>query len=36
MKCISADQGKQLLLEVHAGIYGHHVALRSLVKKVVR
>ena len=33
MKCIPTNQGKQLLLEVHAGIYGHHVALRSLVRK---
>ena len=33
MKCIPTDQGKQLLLKVHAGICGHHVALRSLVRK---
>ena len=33
MKCVPTDQGKQLLLEVHARIYGHHVALRSLVGK---
>ena len=33
MKCIPTDQGKQLLLEVHAGIYGHHAAPRSLVGK---
>ena len=32
MKCVPTDQGKQLL-EVHARIYGHHVALRSLVEK---
>ena len=36
MKCIPTNQGKQLLLEVHAGIYGHHVAPRSLVKKAFR
>ena len=32
MKCIPTNQGKQLLLKVHAGIYGHHVAPRSLVE----
>ena len=36
MKCISTNQGKHLLLEVHAGIYGHHVAPRSLVRKAFR
>ena len=36
MKCISTNQGKQLLLEVHVGIYGHHVAPRSLVRKAFR
>ena len=33
MKCIPTNQGKQLLLEVHAEIYRHHVAPRSLVGK---
>ena len=33
MKCVPASRGKQILLEVHAGIYGHHVAPRSLVGK---
>ena len=33
MKCIPTDRGKQLLLEVHAGICGHHAAPRSLVGK---
>ena len=33
MKYVPTDQGKQLVLEVHAGICGHHVALRSLVGK---
>ena len=36
MKCIPTDQGKQLLLEVHAGICGHHMAPRSLVRKAFR
>ena len=33
MKYIPTNQGKQLLLEVHAEIYGHHMALRLLVRK---
>ena len=33
MKCVPTDQGKQLLLEIHVGICGHHVAPRSLVGK---
>ena len=36
MKCIPTNQGKQLLLEVHAGICGHHAAPRSLVGKDFR
>jgi len=35
MKCFPTDQGKQLL-EVHAKIYGHHAAPRSLVGKAFR
>ena len=33
MKCMPTNQGKQLLLEVHVVICGHHVAPRSLVVK---
>ena len=36
MKCIPTDQGKQLLLEVHVGICGHHTDLRTLVRKAFR
>jgi hypothetical protein len=36
MKCIPTNQGNQLLLEVHAKIYEHHVALRSMVGKAFR
>ena len=36
MKCVPASQGKQILLEVHAEIYGHHAAPRSLVGKTFR
>jgi transposase InsO family protein len=33
MKCILTQQGKDLLLEIHAGICGHHEARRSLIGK---
>ena len=36
MQCIPTNQGRQLLLEVHAGICRHHAALRSLVRKAFR
>ena len=36
MKCILTSQGRDLLLEVHAGICGHHSAPRSLVGKAFR
>jgi len=36
IKCVLASRGKQILLEVHARIYGHHAALRSLVRKTFR
>ena len=35
MKCIPTNQGKQLL-EVHAGICGHHATPRLLVGKAFR
>ena len=36
MKCIPINQGRQLLLEIHVGICGHHAAPRSLVGKAFR
>ena len=36
MKCIPIAQGKELLLEIHAGICGHHAVPRSLVGKAFR
>ena len=36
MKCIPIAQGKELLLEIHARICGHHTAPRSLVGKAFR
>jgi uncharacterized protein YigE (DUF2233 family) len=33
MKCILTQQGKELLLEINAGIYRHHAAPWSLVSR---
>jgi hypothetical protein len=33
MRCIPTQQGKELLLEIHVGICGHHAAPQSLVSK---
>jgi hypothetical protein len=35
-KSIPANDGKALLLDIHTGICGHHVALRALVGKAFR
>jgi hypothetical protein len=32
-RCISEEEGRQLLAEIHAGLGGHHVAARALVSK---
>lgn len=31
--CISPKEGQQFLLEIHAGVYGHHAAPRTRVNK---
>jgi hypothetical protein len=36
MKCIPTHLGKELLLEIHDGIYRHHATPRSLVGKAFR
>ena len=36
MKCIPIAQGKELLLEIHTGICGHHATRFSLVEKAFR
>jgi hypothetical protein len=36
MKCISKDEGSQLLWDVHSGVYGAHSSWRSIVGKVFR
>jgi len=35
-KCITQEEGAKLLLEIHSGSYGNHVALRTLVGKAFR
>ena len=33
-RCISEEEGRNLLAEIHAGLGGHHAAARALVSKV--
>jgi hypothetical protein len=35
-RCISEEEGRQLLAEIHAGLGGHHVAARAIVSKAFR
>ena len=35
-RCISEEEGRNLLAEIHAGLGGHHTAVRSLVSKAFR
>ena len=32
-RCISEEEGRQLLAEIHAGLGGHHAAAQALVSK---
>ena len=36
LKCISREEGKQLLVEIHAGMCSSHIATRALVGKAFR
>ena len=36
LKCISQDEGKQLLQEIHAGMCSSHIGTRALVGKAFR
>nr|ABA93782.1 retrotransposon protein, putative, Ty3-gypsy subclass [Oryza sativa Japonica Group] len=36
LKCVSSDDGKHLLLDIHEGICGSHAASRTLVEKAFR
>jgi hypothetical protein len=31
LKCITREEGKEILKEIHSGCYGNHTALRTLV-----
>ena len=35
-RCISEEEGRKLLAEIHAGLGGHHAAARALVSKAFR
>ena len=35
-RCISEEEGRQLLAEIHAGLGSHHVTARAVVSKVFR
>jgi hypothetical protein len=36
MRCISKEEGSQLLRDIHSGVYGAHSSWRSIVGKVFR
>ena len=35
-RCISKEEGRKLLAEIHAGLGGHHAAARAFVSKAFR
>ena len=35
-RCISEEEGRNLLAEIHAGLSGHHAAARAVVSKAFR
>jgi hypothetical protein len=36
MKCVSTEEGKEILQEIHEGIYGNRAASRTLVSQAFR
>jgi hypothetical protein len=36
MKCVSTEEGKEILQEIHEGVCGNHAAFRTLVGKAFR
>jgi hypothetical protein len=36
MKCVSTEEGKEILQEIHEGMCGNHAASRTLVDKAFR
>jgi hypothetical protein len=35
LRCVSKDEGQQILLEIHAGVYGGHIGARALAAKIL-
>jgi hypothetical protein len=36
LRCVTLEEGTKLLLDIHGGIYGHHMVPRSLMGKAFR
>jgi hypothetical protein len=36
LRCFLIEHGKQLLMDIHGRVYGHHAAPRALVEKAFR
>jgi hypothetical protein len=36
LKCIAQGEGRELLQEIHSGIYGSHIGPRALLSKAIR
>ena len=36
LRCVNEEEAKNILKEIHEGIYGDHVSWRSLISKVIR
>jgi hypothetical protein len=36
MKCVPREEGKDILEEIHKGVYGYHASSRTLVSKAFR
>jgi hypothetical protein len=35
LRCVSKDEGQQILPEIHAGVYGDHIGARALAAKIL-
>ena len=36
LKCVEEDKAKYILMEVHEGICGEHIGLRSVLSNIIR
>lgn len=36
LKCVSSEQGSYILKEMHLGIYGAHVWINAIIRKLIR